>query len=276
MTDTQITGAAALDILRTHPALQNSTTIGTEGYSLPDFAEGAKDILLTAETVPLLASLGVKVSGAFGPGNRLLVGPGLGRNAVELTCRKEPQNNLLVIEGGRQFRARIGLEREGNLFCAAASSFAHALKVTFRGGTSMFFAGKDGATSTYVNCVVEGPGRQLVIGDEYMFSIGVDLRTTDSHSIIDLKAGTVLNAPEDLVIGPHVWVATDALIMKGLEIGRGSIIAARSTVTKSVPNCSLVAGSPARVLRGDVTWSKASRPSDRVLAELVSRFGEGE
>ena len=53
----------------------------------------------------------------------------------------------------------------------------------------------------------------------------------------------------DTVIGNDVWIGYDALIMPGVCIGDGAIIAARSVVTHDVPPYTLVGGNPARPIR---------------------------
>jgi acetyltransferase-like isoleucine patch superfamily enzyme len=53
----------------------------------------------------------------------------------------------------------------------------------------------------------------------------------------------------DVMIGHDVWVGVDALILSGVTIGNGAVIAARSVVTKDVPPYAIVAGSPARVVK---------------------------
>ncbi len=49
-------------------------------------------------------------------------------------------------------------------------------------------------------------------------------------------------------IGDNVYIGMDAIILKGVKIGRDSIVAAGSVVTKNVPDCSVVAGNPAKVI----------------------------
>jgi virginiamycin A acetyltransferase len=53
----------------------------------------------------------------------------------------------------------------------------------------------------------------------------------------------------DTVIGPDVWIGTEAMILPGVTIGAGAIVAARAVVTADVPPYSVVGGNPARVLR---------------------------
>jgi chloramphenicol O-acetyltransferase type B len=52
------------------------------------------------------------------------------------------------------------------------------------------------------------------------------------------------------IIGSDVWIGYGAIIMAGVEIGNGAIIAANSVVTKNVPPFEIWAGAPARKIRG--------------------------
>lgn len=53
----------------------------------------------------------------------------------------------------------------------------------------------------------------------------------------------------DIVIGNDVWIGYEAVIMSGVHIGDGAIIAARAVVTKDVPPYTIVGGTPAKEIR---------------------------
>ncbi len=53
----------------------------------------------------------------------------------------------------------------------------------------------------------------------------------------------------DIVIGNDVWIGYDAVIMSGVHIGDGAIIAARAVVTKDIPPYTIVGGVPAKQIR---------------------------
>ncbi len=53
----------------------------------------------------------------------------------------------------------------------------------------------------------------------------------------------------DIIIKNDVWIGSHSIIMPGVTIGNGAIIAANSVVTKNVPDYTVVAGSPARVIK---------------------------
>lgn len=54
---------------------------------------------------------------------------------------------------------------------------------------------------------------------------------------------------DDTVVGNDVWIGQEAMIMKGITIGNGAVIAARSVVTKDVPAYAIVAGVPAKIIK---------------------------
>lgn len=62
-----------------------------------------------------------------------------------------------------------------------------------------------------------------------------------------------MSAP--IVIGDHVWIGMNVIVLKGVTIGEGAVVSAGSVVTKDVPPHSLVAGVPAKVVKTDVEWN---------------------
>ncbi|MDH5184911.1 MAG: CatB-related O-acetyltransferase [Gammaproteobacteria bacterium] len=53
----------------------------------------------------------------------------------------------------------------------------------------------------------------------------------------------------DVVIGHDVWIGTESMILSGVTIGSGAVIAACSVVTKDIPPYAIVAGNPAKIIR---------------------------
>jgi acetyltransferase-like isoleucine patch superfamily enzyme len=53
----------------------------------------------------------------------------------------------------------------------------------------------------------------------------------------------------DVVIGHDVWLGSGCMILSGVTIGPGAVVAARAVVTRDVPAYAVVAGNPARVVR---------------------------
>jgi virginiamycin A acetyltransferase len=53
----------------------------------------------------------------------------------------------------------------------------------------------------------------------------------------------------DIIVGNDVWFGYDSLVMNGVKIGNGAIIATRAVVLKDVPAYSIVAGNPAKMVK---------------------------
>ena len=52
-----------------------------------------------------------------------------------------------------------------------------------------------------------------------------------------------------IIIHDNVWIASRAMILKGVTIGEGAVISAGAVVTKDVPPYTMVGGVPAKVIK---------------------------
>lgn len=95
---------------------------------------------------------------------------------------------------------------------------------------------------------------QVKIGDDCLIASNVIIRTNDGHPIYDIHTSERINQSQDVIIHDHVWLGDESVILKGVTIHEGSIIAMRSLVTKDVQSCTVVAGIPAKTIRTDCTW----------------------
>jgi len=62
------------------------------------------------------------------------------------------------------------------------------------------------------------------------------------------------NNAKPIRIENKVWIGANVIILKGVTIGSGSIIAAGAVVTKDIPNNCLAGGNPARIIKQNVFW----------------------
>jgi acetyltransferase-like isoleucine patch superfamily enzyme len=107
-------------------------------------------------------------------------------------------------------------------------------------------------------------GEKIIIGNDVLISHNVHIIDNTAHEInyIERAEGfkKIINTnslPEEkgniktnlITIEDNVWINFNAIILKGVTIGKGSIIAAGSVVTKTIPPFSLVAGNPAKVIK---------------------------
>ncbi len=100
---------------------------------------------------------------------------------------------------------------------------------------------------------------KINIGDDCMLSYNVIIRTEDAHVIYDCKTMQVLNKPQDVNIGNHVWIAAKTTVLKGTNIPDNCIIGTYSLLNKRFEeeNC-MIAGMPAKVIKTGVNWDRSN------------------
>jgi maltose O-acetyltransferase len=99
-----------------------------------------------------------------------------------------------------------------------------------------------------INSQMKGP---VTIGCDVMMGPEVLVFTTD-HTFDDTSRPMReqgMAAIRPVTIEDDVWIGQRAMILPGVTVGRGSVVAAGAVVTKDVPPLSVVGGNPARVLR---------------------------
>ncbi len=94
---------------------------------------------------------------------------------------------------------------------------------------------------------------RIEIGNECLLGANVTIVDTDFHAI-NPKGRRFNNNPRDIkskptIIEDNVFIGTGVTILKGVRIGRNSVIGAGSVVITDVPENSVAAGSPARLIR---------------------------
>ncbi|HBQ63533.1 MAG TPA: acyltransferase [Clostridiales bacterium] len=92
-------------------------------------------------------------------------------------------------------------------------------------------------------------GNRVIIGAGCNIAWDVNILDRDYHKLDNDRE---IFAP--VHIGERVWIGCRAIILKGITIGEGAVVAAGSVVTRDVPAGALVAGNPARVIREGVAW----------------------
>ena len=113
---------------------------------------------------------------------------------------------------------------------------------------------------------------EIQIGSDVLSSWGITIVDHDSHSIRwqnraedveNWRAGLLEGGPKraaqlknwnvvpksPVVIENKVWIGFNVIILKGVRVGEGAVIAAGSIVTKDVPPYCVVAGNPAKVVK---------------------------
>lgn len=133
-----------------------------------------------------------------------------------------------------------------------------------------FILGENVIINAAARLQFEGEGATIAIDDDTGINKGAVIRSMTSIAIgkrcaigwdviiVDTDFHQFMDRPITLpvVIGDDVWIGARSMIMKGVTVGSGAVIAAGSVVSRDVPPGALVAGSPAQVMREGVTWRR--------------------
>ena len=91
---------------------------------------------------------------------------------------------------------------------------------------------------------------ELKIGDNVMMAPDVVILTTNHNfNRLDIPMWSQGCTSGPVVIGNDVWIGQRVMIMPGVSIGNGCILAAGAVVTKDVPDYAIVGGVPAKILK---------------------------
>lgn len=146
--------------------------------------------------------------------------------------------------GGKLWRAIRG-RIAGPLFESAGEGINIEHGASFGRGDRIQIGNHSGIG---INCRLDGPviiGSDVMMGPEVMiYALGHNFSDTSRPMITQ-----GMSSPRPVVIEDDVWIGARAVILPGVTIGRGSIIAACTTVTKDVAPFSVVAGNPGQVVR---------------------------
>ena len=124
-------------------------------------------------------------------------------------------------------------------------TFYSGSRLTINKGASFVFKSGYVNYETVIECF-----SKIEIGENVVISERVQIRDSNNHDMCYAKYK--ISSP--VKIGDNVWIGLGAIILSGVTIGEGSVIAAGAVVTKDVPPHSLVGGCPAKILKENIEW----------------------
>jgi acetyltransferase-like isoleucine patch superfamily enzyme len=153
----------------------------------------------------------------------------------------------------------VNLRRDNSCIVIGEGTHIRGELVTFAFGGQIHIG-----SNTYIG---EGSiirsAEKISIGDNVLISHNCNIIDTDSHEMNYLERasgfknivtkghskeqGSILCKP--IHIADYAWISYNVSILKGVTIGRGAIVGAGSIVTKDVPEFTIVAGNPAKIIR---------------------------
>ena len=107
--------------------------------------------------------------------------------------------------------------------------------------------------NTYLNGGSIECSAKTVIGSDCAIANGVRIMDNSWHAVS--SPDSMSDVIKDVHIGNKVWLAENCIILPGVTIGEGAIVAAGAIITKDVPAKCMVAGVPAKVIKENVEWT---------------------
>jgi len=165
---------------------------------------------------------------------------------IEAGAQLHPQSNIINMQSKKEL-ITVG---ENTHILGELQVFAHGGKVQV--GNECYIGDHTRIWSTSL----------IKIGDRVLISHNVNIFDNQTHSISasdrndHFKAIFSTGHPTEIdlgespvVIEDDVWIACSSIILRGVHIGKGSIVGAGSVVTKDIPPWTVVGGNPAKVIR---------------------------
>ena len=144
-------------------------------------------------------------------------------------------DSKIIIGSGCSFRSDyssnlIGINRK----CIVA---------TLRRNSEILIGDRSGFSGT----VIAAAG-SIRIGQNVLCGANTTITDYDWHGIEPDKRNKAAD-PKPVVIEDNVWLGLNSVVLKGVTIGKNSVIGANSVVTKDIPDNMIAAGNPCRVIR---------------------------
>jgi len=148
---------------------------------------------------------------------------------------------LLPIRAVRKFRVFYIKKKLGHL--GQGSILSHDVVVSY---SKQVFIGESVSIAPDVQLIASSQG-SITIGDYCAIASGTRIITA-THDPNVLPVSRV-GINKSVIIGRDVWIGTAAIILPGVTVHDGAIVAAGAVVTKDVPEDCMVGGVPARMIK---------------------------
>lgn len=194
--------------------------------------------------------------------NKLKIVVAKGAHIAGATIDIGTVNSKLTLHINELDRAsvRIGNNVRGGIIL----SMSRESRLDIGGGTNIA-----GNVRVYIDTL-----SSVEIGQDCMFSSDVVLQAGDLHPIVSTVTKECLNAePSRIELGTHCWLGRGSMVIcssRTVSIGKGAVLAAMSSLVKSIPDFTIAAGLPAKIVKSEVTWIRSRNFSAEDVDEIIN------
>ncbi len=220
-------------------------------FEVSETAEVSADWEIQGDRNRVVLGAGVRIE-RYAPAGFGATVPDIGKRSGAAVVI-EGDDNLLQVAPGVRLAMTIVIRGHGNRVIIGDDAYLHGFANLITDSALLSV----GARTTMVqgSLQLHEPLR-LEIGEDCMISSQVYVSVSDIHGIRDQATGDRINPGASVSIGDHVWLGLRTMVMKGAVIGSGAITAAGAIVSGEVAGNTIVAGSPARMVRDGVVWTR--------------------
>lgn len=172
------------------------------------------------------------------------------------TISFDGKNNIVYIEDGVKIvDSKIELVGDNSVLYLSSNWHNYLVDLSLNNQSTVYIG-----RMTYFNerlTAITSEGRNIIIGDDGLFSRGVCIRVADPHLLYDAQTKERINPSKSVFIGDHTWIGQDAMLLKGTTVGSGSVIGAASVVSgRRIESNTVYAGNPAKKIKSGVFFEK--------------------
>jgi len=155
--------------------------------------------------------------------------------------------NQVNIQRGKVKPCTLWLSNGSELICNGSFTMFEGSAIVVVNGGRLVLGDRSYMNESLIQCA-----SSVTVGNNCAIAGGVLIQDTDFHTVIENGIDKINAKP--IFISDNVWICANATILKGVKIGKGSIIAAGAVVTKDVPANCIVAGNPAKIIKTNISW----------------------
>lgn len=173
--------------------------------------------------------------------------------------------NKIELNSASCIKVSINIKGSNNLISLEKGVVLRNANIIIRGSENKLIIG-EGTTFGSVRIVNVGFQNDIIIGRNCLFSDNIEIWASDTHSIYDSN-GKFINEEKPITIRDNVWIGSHVKILKGVQIGSGSVVGMGGLVVKNIDENTLNVGVPTRAVKKNVSW-KLNYPNEKSITRI--------